>query len=69
VARRSVGAEIDRPLRVRGWSCTADYYYDGPWSFLCISRRTHGQVSIEHFREGTPGCDVRRLLATATLAA
>ena len=50
VARRAVGSQIDRPLRVRGWSCTADYYYEGPWSFLCIRRRTYGQVSIDHFR-------------------
>ena len=50
VARRAVGSQIDRPLRVRGWSCTADYYYEGPWSFLCIRRRTYGQVSIDRFR-------------------
>jgi hypothetical protein len=76
VARQSVGSDVDRPLRVRGWSCTADYYYDGPWSFLCIRRRTHGQVSIDRFRrvrEAGGGCgtarDLRHLLATATLAA
>ena len=51
VARRAVGSQIDRPLRVPGWSCTADYYYEGPWSFLCIRRRTYGQVSIDHFRQ------------------
>ncbi len=50
VARRVVGGQIDRPLAVRGWSCSADYYYEGPWSFLCIRRRTYGQVSIDHFR-------------------
>ena len=50
VARRAVGGQIDRPLPVRGWSCSADYYYEGPWSFLCIHRRTHGQVSIDRFR-------------------
>jgi hypothetical protein len=50
VARRAVGDQIGRPLRLPGWSCTADYYYDGPWSILCIRRRTHGQVSIDHFR-------------------
>ena len=50
VARRAVGSQIDRPLRVPGWSCAADYYYEGPWSFLCIRRRTYGQVSIDHFR-------------------
>ena len=51
VARRAVGGQIDRPLRVPGWSCTADYYFDGPWSFLCIRRRTYGQVSIDHVRQ------------------
>jgi hypothetical protein len=50
VARRTVGSQIDRPLRVWGWSCIADYYDGGPWSFLCIRRRTYGQVSIDHFR-------------------
>ena len=49
-ARRAVGSQIDRPVRVPGWSCTADYFYEGPWSFLCIRRRTHGQVSVEDFR-------------------
>ena len=50
VARRAVGSQIDRPLRVRGWPCTADYHYEGPWSFLCIRTRTYGQVSIDNFR-------------------
>jgi hypothetical protein len=49
VARRAVGRQIDHPLAVRGWSCTADYYYEGPWSFLCIRRHTYGQVSVDHF--------------------
>ena len=26
VAHRAVGSQIDRPLRVAGWSCTADYW-------------------------------------------
>jgi hypothetical protein len=50
MARRTVGSQIDRPLRVLGWSCSADYYYEGPWSFLCIRQRTFGQVSIDRFR-------------------
>jgi hypothetical protein len=50
VARRAVGAQIDRPLPVSGWRCSADYYYEGPWSFLCIRRRTYGQVSVDRFR-------------------
>jgi hypothetical protein len=50
VARRAVAGRLDRPRPVPGWSCTADHYYDGPWAFLCIRRRTHGQVSIDHFR-------------------
>lgn len=50
VARRAVGRQVDHPLPVPGWSCTADYFYDGPWSFLCIRRRTYGQVSIDRFR-------------------
>jgi hypothetical protein len=51
MARRTVGSQVDRPLYVRGWRCTADYYYEGPWSFLCIRGRTQGQVSIDRFRE------------------
>jgi hypothetical protein len=54
VARRAVGHEIDGPHGVPGWSCSADYYYDGPWSFLCIRRRTYGQVSIDHFKRLSP---------------
>ena len=50
VARRAVGRQIDHPLPVPGWSCTADYYYEGPWSFLCIRARTYGQVSVDRFR-------------------
>jgi hypothetical protein len=50
VARRAVGSQIDHPLRVPDWYCMADYFYDGPWSFLCIRRRTYGQVSVDHFR-------------------
>jgi hypothetical protein len=50
VARRAVGRQIDYPLAVPRWPCTADYYYDGPWSFLCIRRRTYGQVSVDNFR-------------------
>jgi hypothetical protein len=50
VARRVVGRQIDRPVALPRWSCTADYYYDGPWSFLCIRRRTYGQVSVDNFR-------------------
>ena len=72
VARQSVGRDIDSPLGAPGWSCTADYYYDGPWSFLCIRRRTHGQISIDRFRrvrERDMGCGLRRILAAATLAA
>jgi hypothetical protein len=72
VARQSVGGDIDRPRRVSGWSCTADYYYDGPWSFLCVRRRSHGHVSIDRFRrvpERDRGCGVRRIPAAATLAA
>ena len=49
VARRAVGNMIERPLAVPRWSCTADYYYEGPWSFLCIRRGTYGQVSIDRF--------------------
>lgn len=85
LARGAVGSRIDRPLHVPRWSCTADYYYDGPWSFLCIRERTYGQVSIDRFHHlpgRVSGCGarlaaayrdiaraVRRLLATATLAA
>jgi uncharacterized protein (DUF3084 family) len=50
VARRAVGRQIDYPLAVPRWPCTADYYFDGPWSFLCIRRRTYGQVSVDNFR-------------------
>jgi hypothetical protein len=50
VARRAVGSQIDHPLEVPGWSCMADYFYDGPWSILCIRRRTYGQVSVDRFR-------------------
>jgi hypothetical protein len=50
VARRAVGSQIDHPLRVPGWSCMADWFYDGGWSFLCIRRRTYGQVSVDRFR-------------------
>ena len=50
VGSRAVGTQIDHPRPVPGWSCTADYFYDGPWSFLCIRGRTHGQVSIDRFR-------------------
>ena len=50
VARRAVGRQIDYPLAVPGWPCTADYYFDGPWSFLCIRRRTYGQLSVDNFR-------------------
>jgi hypothetical protein len=50
VARRAVGNHVDRPLRVPGWSCTADYYFEGPWSFLCIRKHTYGQVSVDYFR-------------------
>jgi hypothetical protein len=53
VARRAVGRQIEHPVAVPGWSCTADYYYDGPWSFLCIRRRTFGQVSVDSFRAST----------------
>ncbi len=57
VARRAVGRQVERPLRVPSWSCTADYYYEGPWSFLCIRRRTYGQVSIDRFRRlASTGC-------------
>jgi hypothetical protein len=50
VARRAVGSQIDHPLAVPGWYCMADYLYDGPWSMLCIRRRTYGQVSVDRFR-------------------
>lgn len=50
VARRAVGKQIDHPVAVHGWPCAADYYFDGPWSFLCISQRTYGQVSIDSLR-------------------
>jgi hypothetical protein len=50
VARRAVGRQIEYPVAMPGWPCTADYYYDGPWSFLCINQRTYGHVSVDNFR-------------------
>jgi hypothetical protein len=54
MARRAVGGQIDHPLPVLGWSCMADYFYDGPWSFLCIRKGSHGQVSIDRFLRTEP---------------
>ena len=55
MARRGGGSIINVTSRLASigvpWSCTADYYYDGPWSFLCIRRGTYGQVSVDRFRE------------------
>ena len=62
VARRAVGNQIERPLPVLKWACTADYYYEDPWSFLCIRRGTFGQVSIDRFhrrRHAGGACGMR----------
>ena len=49
------GRSPDRPAAPRdGLFLHADYYYEGPSSFLCIRQRTYGQVSIDPFRRLQP---------------